>query len=354
MVVHNDEYNVNSTSKLSLSNIRYRYSNSDLTLDEALSYYPEWVKIPHYMVMHAPDLEKPIPPECNRNFVSFRELNKHECKYRLFKLAKRGNDVYSWKVKQRFLPLSILIQGNKEFRFIENHKRYANSEILWVTLTYDTNRCDKEAAWINIGDELNNFFSNLKSKYGKILVLRCFEAFKNGYPHICLIIQFIEYEFFTKRYTDKKEKMRYIIKKDDEINLLRSYWHSYSRYEGIQSLGAIGYLLKYITKVMYEQNNYSTSAYLWFFRKRSYSMSKNFIVCLSNKAGWLLDSISSNSNFNSEGWQYLCTIRLNNPPDEWNFDLEKPPPFEQFLNETEDESLYRTIFETYLNGNYYV
>ncbi|UCD13595.1 MAG: hypothetical protein JSW60_08570 [Thermoplasmatales archaeon] len=189
---------------------------------------------------------------------------------------------------------------------------------------------------------------------GKISVLRCFEAFRNGYPHIHLIIQFLEHEFLTKRYVDKKGKIRHIIKKDSEINQLRSYWHSYTRYDGIQSLGAIGYLLKYITKEMYEQNNYSTSAYLWFFRKRSYSMSKDFIVCLSNRLGWLLDSILSNSNFNSEGWQYLCTIRLNNPPEKWNFDLEKPPPFDQYLNYHEDEELYRYIFETYLNQIYNV
>jgi hypothetical protein len=143
-------------------------------------------------------------------------------------LGKRGNDVYSWKVKQRFLPLSVLISGNKEFSFIVHHKRYANSYILWITFTYDTNKCDKEEAWINIGDELNNFLSNLKSKFGKIIAFRCFETFKNGHLHLHLIILFAELEILTKRYTDKKGTIRYIIKKDAEIKLLRAYCHSYS------------------------------------------------------------------------------------------------------------------------------
>lgn len=70
------------------------------------------------------------------------------------------------------------------------------SSALWVTLTYDTKLSSRIEAWEGqIGSAFNRFISALRRKYGKISVLRTWEASEKGYPHVHAILLFHDAQF---------------------------------------------------------------------------------------------------------------------------------------------------------------
>jgi len=85
--------------------------------------------------------------------------NEVECNNEVFavKCAKRGNDVYRWRVSRRFKGLSSMAE---EIVFFNPKDRgVKKTRALFVTLTYDTKRCDFKDAWRNIGIEFNRFMA---------------------------------------------------------------------------------------------------------------------------------------------------------------------------------------------------
>jgi len=261
------------------------------------------------------------------------------------KLAKRGNDVYAYRVRQRFKPLSLLCSSNENVNLIQRQNGNTGcSNVIWCTLTYDPKRCSKNQAWFNVGDELNDFLKKVRQKYGKIQVIRSFESFKKiGYPHVHMVIIFENYLFRVAKYKYRRGKRvgkpGYIIiseyqnKKGNskpDRRYLEGFWHSYASFEGVKSLGAIGYTLKYLTKEMYLQNDYSTSARLWLYHKQSYSISRGFVTALKALCGPHLVSTMRNyhtiSNF-FDKWGYLGACELNKSVNKWSIDFkDRPPP----------------------------
>ena len=348
-----------NNSNIRLKSVFNDYHNGIITKKEALDLYPLWVSQKDYIMLGKPDYDEPIPPRSGGTYCPLYEINKHAVnEYLAILLSKRGNDKYSYSVKQRFEPLSLICQSQKEndINFLEptSVKNYFRCSFLWETFTYDVNRCSSDTAWRNIGEEFNLYLSKLKQKYGRISILRCFESFKNGYPHIHALIYYHDYKFTVKKYRNKKGKISYIVVSQNEkqkglqkrdIDYLRSFWHSYIKCTAVKDLGAVGYTLKYITKGMYTQNNYKTSANLWLYHKRSYSMSKDFVSTIGKLCGIsLLDNISSNSNKINEGWFYIGVFRPSFEHNEWYVKLKEPPPWLEFNKDTSLETIFSTVF----------
>ena len=313
--VTSDEY----SSFLSLKEVKWAYYRGDLSLEEALSFYPEWVKQDSYIILWRIDHSKPLGD------------NRYLCKYKAVKMAKRGNDVYRWRVRKRFSDLKAFCRANKGFSFISGRSGYSN--LLFVTLTFNTNLTDVDNAWNNIGKDLNLFLSHLKQEYGRIFVLRCFEAHKNGYPHVHLIIGFLEHKFPVKRRRLKSDGFNHYLLTNKSLNRFSSFWHSFVKVEGVSSLGAVGYLLKYITKDMYLSDGYKTASYLWLFHKQSYGFSRGFTPWLSSilpKEPTQLDTIMPNSNKESFDWSFLCVVNANFHHDKWVFEISEDPPWDLF------------------------
>jgi hypothetical protein len=139
--------------------------------EDIIEKYVAWVLDHRYMVM-----------------AHLREAWKTEAgqyKYVAVKCAKRGNDVYVSRVDSRLYGLGFHVP-NMDFDFEKNP--YTN--ILFITLTYNTKLCSFDVAWKNIGKEFNLWKADVRKKFGDFSVFRCFEAFENGHPHIHLIAFF--------------------------------------------------------------------------------------------------------------------------------------------------------------------
>lgn len=74
-------------------------------------------------------------------FMILSRWNKMEYKNEFFavKCAKRGNDVYRFRVSRRFRGLCSM--SDDDVFFNPKDRGAKKTRALWVTLTYDTKRC---------------------------------------------------------------------------------------------------------------------------------------------------------------------------------------------------------------------
>jgi len=338
-------------SPIRLQDVKQSYFSGAIDHDTAISFYPDWVKQPLYLVRVRADHDqfptnRPVTGVCS----SFRMYGK-PCLYELMLVSKRGNEVYSAKVRSRFKPLSFLCELNRknDISFLQSTKvkNFFHGSFLWVTLTYDTNLCSIDTAWSNVGQELNQYLASIRQKYGRISVLRNYEAFTNGYPHSHLLIYFHEHDFLIKKWFNPNKKPKpdyeYIVvsksqghggKLTQDKTYLHHYWHSFVKCTAVKDLGAVGYTLKYLTKDMYHQSNYSTSANLWLYHKQSYSMSQDFVSTVSELCDIpLLDYMSSNSNtlkYGKSFWTILGSYVSPYQYEKWHVRPKKPPDWDKF------------------------
>ncbi len=241
----------------SLRAFRRDYQHLQYEIPEIVSHYRNWVNDDRYMIMtRLKDLE-------NETFAA--------------KSAKRGNDVYRLRVRQRFEGLSSMAEELAFFNPMDRGSK--KTKALWVTLTYDTKLCSFRDAWIKIGVELNRFFSFVRKHFGKLSSIRVFESFGNGYPHVHAILLF-ESTWF-KVFRDKKGQFRV-----REKNVLARGWHSNIDVKAMCSLArGFSYLKKYLLKNINAENADSkalvTLALCWAFMKRAFSVSGQFRRMLS-------------------------------------------------------------------------
>jgi hypothetical protein len=245
--------------------------------DDIVDKYEFWVLDSRYMVL-AHEREKWLSEGGAFEYVAV-------------KCAKRGNDVYVSRVDSRLYGLGFHIP-NVDFDF-EKHP-YTN--ILFITLTYDTKLCSFDVAWKNIAKEFNLWKANIRKKFGDFSVFRCFEAFENGHPHIHMIAIFKEQYFKVfKTYEMGKDSKMHKVWLIDEKEFFEQYWHSWTKIKAVYNLkGGLDYLKKYIMKCSEYQHDDSkgkiTLAMCWVFRKKAFYVSGQFRRALSDLIGYLCTS----------------------------------------------------------------
>jgi hypothetical protein len=247
------------------------------------------------------------------------DLRSGDVDYVAVKCSKRGNDVYASRISARLGWLEDHVP-NVEFFKIKDFQvdRKVSSRLLWVTLTWDTKRSGLVYAWEHLGEDFNRFVSNLKRKFGKLSILRVWESYKNGYPHVHAVIYFHETEFTVFPYWSSEEKLTFRVKEKAEIS---EAWHSYVDIQAISSTSALfNYIRKHQKNILLGLGNPSvveadlepegvglsrlrssgirSLALCWLFRKRSFSVSGDFRAVLS-------DLISTLRNSNRRGQQDL-------------------------------------------------
>ena len=236
------------------------YPQYGSSVPEIVESYKEWVSDIRYMILS--------------------QWNNWEFKNDIFavKCAKRGNDVYRFRVNQRFKDLCAMAE---ELIFFNPKERgIKKTRALWTTLTYDAKRCSFEQAWKNIGIELNRFMSFIRKKFGKVSCCRVFESFENGYPHIHCILLFEKIWF--KVFRDKKNQFRI-----HEKDAFKDGWHSNIDIKAMSSLaGGFSYLKKYLLNgIDFERADskaLKTLALCWVYKKRAFSVSGHFRKLLTN------------------------------------------------------------------------
>lgn len=212
------------------------------------------------------------------------------------KASKRGNDVYAKRIKDRvdlLLDLPDIIFFNWKDRS-KHHKTRA----LFVSLNYSENVTLGEA-WAQVGEDFNRWMSALRARYGKISVIRVWEAHigqkKNnyshqGYPHIHALVLFEASEFEAFHHGGA---WRVNEKRDIE-----GLWaHGFTDIEALASTtGGLRYIIKYLGKLhklgvqgeasagdssaggsslsgLVSRASVLTLSLMWAFRKRAYSVS---------------------------------------------------------------------------------
>jgi hypothetical protein len=183
-----------------------------------------------------------------------------------FKYAKRGNDVYVWRLRKRLSFLNELEDGT----FFDPHGNFKKSNVLFITLTYDVKLSSIRGAWETIGENFNRWIRNLRKKFGRISHLRCWEASKKGFPHIHVLMVFHDYRFQVARIRGKYR----VLEKE-------AFEKSYHSFVDVQAVRKIREGIKYVTKYLTEINDGSQSqtltlALCWLFRKRSFAVSEDF------------------------------------------------------------------------------
>lgn len=158
----------------------------------------------------------------------------------------------------------------------KNRSKRQKSRVLSITLTYRRDgRID--TAWEDVGVDYNRWISVLRRKYGKIHVLRSWEAQKDGYPHIHCVLYFEDVEFETFFYNG--------VWRVDAKRMLSKNWRwGFADVFALSDLEAgVGYVVKYLTKVhrtvvdgIFERKSVLTLAMMWIFKKRAFSLSRGF------------------------------------------------------------------------------
>jgi hypothetical protein len=299
-------------------------NQEDLDLLEEL--YVFWRDLPEYLVLRSLRVNP-------RSYSS-------DWSYVAVKSSKRGNDVYQSRVKRRlnwlsFMP-NVTFFSPSDFQI--GKKIYSSA--LWVTLTYDTNRCSRSEALERIGQEWNGFLSALRSKFkGGVSVLRSWETSGQGYPHVHACLLFKEARFSVVPWlseNDQKElHCTYRIENRGEIS---SLWHSHMDIQAVSSTRKLfNYMRKYQTKTLMASDSPKgcrTMSVLWLHRKRSFSVSGDFRARLSDLIRLLHNSKMEICQTRLDGsleapsvWEFVGVFsgqELGHHGEGWTFHLSKP------------------------------
>jgi hypothetical protein len=250
--------------------------------------YEAWVNEDRYMVMaHEREAWVSDPGEWEHIAV---------------KCAKRGNDVYVSRVESRLRGIGRNVP-NIQHNFYEN----PFTSMLSVCLTYDIKLCSFPEAWQRIGEEFNCYRANLRKKYGKFSVMRTWESYENGYPHVHAILVFEEKRFrvFPSYEQDKNGELKPVwrISEKEEFE---PYWHSWQDIKAVYNVrGGLNYLTKYILKcAQYSHDDLKaklTIAMCWVFRKKAFYVSGQFRKALSDLITSLCSSKTRKTQVNLFG-----------------------------------------------------
>jgi len=302
---------------------------NDVSVEDVYSLYQEWVDDTEYLVMQGKISGETI----------------------FLKASKRGNDVYQRLVEDKLSPLNDVVEHVHYMDDFHNEQHY--TKLLFLTLTQDTKKCGLITAWDNIGPDWNRFLSNLRKQFGKIEFFRTWESTKKGYPHIHVLVGFVDARFPVLRHVAKKGKDKGKVTFRIPFNYvekIQSYWHSHIDVQCVaETKGAVRELTKYITKDLCSKKGYNTNAMICLFNKQSYAVSKNFLTLLEAKfdsKGFarlkgllnydftepdnnLLLSALYNSNHDGESWEFVGVLRgkhLGFGDVSWVVRVKEPPP----------------------------
>jgi len=241
-------------------------------------------------------------------YLLFEGENIHtgEKQWRAGLMSKRGNPRYRKELGDR-LSFVHQLEDIPFFDFKDRSSRHT-TRALFITLTYDTKLASLLGAWYGKRDRggrhvkgcpcvsclYNRYITALREAHGKVSVIRVWEGFKSGYPHVHLVALFHDHEFEVFHYEGAWRVQ------GKQGGSLEAWGGGFVDVEGLASLrGGIRYVTKYLFKVhraLGEQGDLAedleaplqnfveasthgafTMSLMWLFRKRAYSISGDFI-----------------------------------------------------------------------------
>ena len=155
--------------------IRRDFSSGYVNVDEVTESYEEWFKQIFYILLY----------RFNRTTGNYE--------YSYFRGKKRGDLKYSYIISRKFDVLKKF--GKKLVFFPKKTHGFVKGSALLFTLEYNANKISRSEAWQKVGVDFNRFSSRLKHKYGKISIIRVWEAHESGYPHCHVLVIFHNHIF---------------------------------------------------------------------------------------------------------------------------------------------------------------
>lgn len=241
-------------------------------LQGLVDYYEAWRDFPEYLV-----LQKQVgSPNPEKTTIAV-------------KCSKRGNEIYRSRVRKRLAWMEEL-PDLQFFNDQELSQGRATTRMIFFTLTYDTKRCSIEEAWENVGSEYNTWISRLRYLDPGLSVIRVWQAFGNGYPHIHGVILFRDLNLHVAFKQEETIQGRtHSVYRVKEKEIFEGSWHSWVDVAACYSMrGALSYCRRYITRQVLKGQSYSLPLYqggsqtsqdqamMWIYRKRSFSVSGDF------------------------------------------------------------------------------
>jgi hypothetical protein len=241
------------------------HRDHDPDLQRLKGLYSEWVNLVEFVTL------------LKRTGIDQREVVAVPC-------SKRGNDVYYWRNRRRFQHLWKSLEAKKGAIF-NPHGNLKRTKLLFVTLTWNSQDVSLVESWESeVSNRFNKWISAVRSKFGKVSVIRSWESFKSGYPHVQAVLYFHDQEFNVFRHNGK-------FRVQEKENLQCGY-SSYVDVQGVSSWNqAVKYVGKYVLKQLEHEEagdpeatnkQLLTLALCWIFRKRSYSMSRDFLDLMAS------------------------------------------------------------------------
>jgi hypothetical protein len=247
-------------------------NGEDPDLESLLEFYRGWRDLPEYGVIQ-------------RQTWNGQDIEK---KTIAVKCAKRGNDVYQYRVRRRFGPIERLKKDIEFFSFNESNPIVS---VLFVTLTWHGVGSISES-WEANSYYFNKWVTNLREKYGKLSYVRTWEATERGYAHVHLMIMFHEARFHGFKTINEEGKVVWRIYEKEEFE------KSWPYFVDVRAARTYGAVVRYIRKRVYHGTDKAdnvdagdlTLALMWLFRKRSFAISKDLLKQLSDLIGDLHNS----------------------------------------------------------------
>jgi len=198
------------------------------------------------------------------------------------KCAKRGNDVYKRRVERR-MGIFELSRGDVEFfKWNESAPRVS---MLFVTLTWKVQGSVSES-WEGVGQAFNRWITLLREKYGRISYARTWEATKQGFAHVHVMMLFNDSDFSAFKSMDAQ--YNFVWRIEDKAEFEKS-WPAFVDVRAVRTYSSV---LRYLRKRIVEGTDKTddqeagdlTKALMWIFRKRSFALSRD----LAQKLGDLI------------------------------------------------------------------
>lgn len=265
---------IEGVEKPRLEHYRARMSMAEPDLEFIKMAFEEWSQYPEWIVFQG------------------EHIHTGEKKFKAVKSAKRGNDVYSWKINKRLDDLEAL-PDVRFFNYRDRSSRH-KTRALFVTLTFARiQRLD--LAWENVGKAFNLYMARLRRRFGSVHGFRVWEAQRDGYPHIHAVLVFESSEFEAFFYNGV---WRVQGKRED----LEPLWgYGFSDVEALTGIReGVRYVTKYLTKLhrvleasgtspegpqeaSRELNNLHfsvstlTLSLMWIFKRRAFGFSRRLL-----------------------------------------------------------------------------
>lgn len=292
----------------------------------------------------------PILKEAHRFWAAYDEFlhleNRETSENVYVKCSKRGNDVYNWRIEKR-LDFLKEFRDFELFALDEFKKRDVlelSRALIWRTLTFDSNLCSLDEAWMASESWFERSISRLKREYGEenvsyIAFIQPFpgEGPARGYPHYHVLLLIENNQFHVYRTMEEENgtlKMVYKLVKEDEEHLSEVIdWHSPVQDTKVLRNGqhVYNYCFKYVQNVVtgscepgteaYEKSSL-TNSILWLYRKRAFTMSGDFRESYSRLIGGL-----HNSKLNQVDLEGLSLEKLKKWFKKQRFRGDVPPEY---------------------------